>query len=51
MTRNDQTDERTRIGNTPTCEDCGKDYDHCDCDDSLDPNEREDGYTLGDDPR
>ena len=23
--------ERTRIGNTPTCEDCGKALDHCEC--------------------
>lgn len=26
-----EAEERTRIGNTPTCEDCGKEQDHCVC--------------------
>ena len=30
---------RTRIGNTPTCEDCGAPIDNCECDDLPAPNE------------
>lgn len=27
-------EERTRIGNTPTCETCGEALDHCTCDET-----------------
>jgi hypothetical protein len=31
---------RTQIGNTPTCEDCGKPLDHCICVDGEDAEDR-----------
>lgn len=31
MKQRDSAEERTRTGNTPTCEDCGKPMDNCEC--------------------